>query len=206
MSDTEWYLEAEKAQQQIARMLASLAPESQYGPPTLLTTADSGETYVFPDVLYSTGNALGVIGLELYDRKDGALLNPGPYWDTGSDYVFEYDKIRFAGGRTKTFTDGPFARYAQEPEELSATVEPVIKPLSARDLIVARAVANWARQGGFQDPRPFEEKENLILWGDQRGDVGLIASLQAGDTFGGSAAYLKTPTPWRSIDTGGFVP
>jgi hypothetical protein len=144
---------------------------------------------------------------EIYARKDGWLWRAGAYWDDGADYVFEGNQIRFPRGKSKTVTNGPYARYTQEPPDMSASVEPKLQPPFARALIVARAAAIWATEGGFLDPQPYYDYENRIAFGEPGGTGGVLAQMKAGEVFGGQVAYPATDSAWwRSIDTGGYVP
>ncbi len=202
----DWYAWLTQAQHEWIREIASHVPEALYGPPTLLTTADGGETYRFPTYYVGDTGTKYVFAVELYDKKDGALLRPGPYWDSGSDYVFEGDRIRFPLGRKKTFANGPFARYVAEPPDISASSEPVLRPPSARVLLVYRAVELYMSRGNYGDPTPWIQKQNEAYYGGE-GGTGILASLKAGDTFGGVAAFGAGDAPWyRGIDVGGYTP
>lgn len=179
------------------RELSAHVPEVNYGDPTKLVTSDSGVTYEFPDNYVGSG-VTEVFACEIYDTLlRGRLLKPATFWSASGDYVFEGDKIRFPGGQTQTFRDGPYARYVQLPPPITAIQEPVLKPKDARALIVTRAAILWATQGGFLDPAVYEGYENRLYYGvPERGIIGIQASLQAGDTFGGTQAYEEAWTPW----------
>lgn len=223
MTDPKIYALLTEAQKHWVREIASHVPESQYGPPTKLLTTDGGITYQFPD-LYGAGFdpdappagqfAEEVFACEVYARRDGRVLKSGPYWDRAADYQLEQDvlnsraQIRSPGSVPKTYTDGPYARYAQAPGDLDASTQPRLQPPSARDLIVVRAAIIWTTQGGHLDPGPYVALEQRIYYGDPNlGVVGVLASLKSGDIFGGAQAFGSETDAWyRGIDTGGWIP
>ena len=160
-TDAIWDLLSE-AQDHWMRVLASTFPDSQYGAPVQLTSADSGYTYTFG----TDGNGLPIFPLghvEIRESRSGRLLIPSADFGNG-DFVMEGDRIRIPGGRTKTFSSGPWARFVTPPASISASVQPVLKPPSARALIVLRAAVIWAQQGGLRDPAPWEQQE-AEAWG-----------------------------------------
>lgn len=181
-------------------MLATHVPEVNYGSPTKLTTADSGLTYDFPS--FPLGH------VELRKSPTGAVMIPGPEWDIGADYVPEGKKIRFPDGKTKTFADGPYARFVAEPGLIDANTAPVLLPETARQLLVARAVALWADRGGLRDPRPFLALEHKLWAGDPNvlGDMGYMGALKHQFLFAGTAAYPASGRWTQYIsDGGGYV-
>jgi hypothetical protein len=204
----DWYVWLTEAQVEWMRELSAHVPEANYCAPTLLVSADSNYTYKFPDPYLTPGSYAPVYAAEIYDRKDGRLLMPGTYWDTGCDYVFEGEQIRFPGGKAKAFTSGPYARYVARPPAISGSQAPVLKPDDARILLVIRAVIKWATAGGMRDPRPYQEMETRTYYGvPERGMVGILASLKGMDTFGGALSLGAQDTPWyKGIDQGGWIP
>lgn len=160
-TDATWDLLSE-AQDYWFRIIASTRPEPLYGAPVLLTTADSGLTYTFGTD--ANGLAVFPIGhVEIRESRNGRVLIPSADWGSG-DYVMEGDRIRTPNGKTKTYTAGPYARFVTPPTQISASVQPTLKPASARILIVLRAAINWANQGGLRDPSPWE-REEAAAWG-----------------------------------------
>ena len=210
MTDAKWYQLLTEAQHEWLRELSSHIPDVNYCVPTLLTTADSGETYVFPDP-YAAARASGsfdVFALELYTAKNGSLMRPGPYHDDGADYVFEGRRIRFPLGRTKTFSSGPYGRYVAAPADLSGSIAPTMLPEEARALLPVRACIKWAAQGNDMNPGMFMDLENRVFYGEpERGIVGILGSLQTGDLYGGAAGYPAQDSAWyHGIETGGWTP
>lgn len=173
-----WYDFLSQAQEHWYDVFASLIPASLYGAPVLLTTADGGETYTFG--LDADGNAISPIGaVEVRATRSGDLLNPGAEFDDSCDFTIEGTKIRIPGGRKRTFSSGPYARFITPPTVIDDETEPTLQPLRARKLLVFRAVALWAEGPGMRDPEPFYSKEGRLWRGNpEQGDYGLLGSLR----------------------------
>jgi len=181
-ADTDWYNFLSDAQVKWTATIASIAPHHMYGAPTLLTSADGGYTYPF--VVEPIGQ------VEIYESKTGRLLRQGPYWDPNADYVWEGDLIRIPDGKTKSWGDGPYARYVSAPTVIAAATEPTLLPKAVRVLLVPEACGIWATRGGMRDPRPFFEMANRIWYGNPAmGDHGILGMLKGETAFGGSEAY-----------------
>lgn len=207
VSDADWYRHLTKGNEYWVGQFAVHMPWVMMGAPTLLTSTDSGETYPFPDDADSV--PIVPLAVELYDTKTGRLLRPGTYHDSGADYVWEGDKIRFPKGKTKTYSDGPYARFVTPPGLVSAAVEPTLKPKRARQLIVYRAVVMWASQGGFRDPQPYRDLETEAWYGDPlSGKVGLLGEIKLQNPFQGVEAIVATDVLLKDlIDDGtGYTP
>ena len=159
-------------QQAVFRQLATTVPNSQVASPEKLTTADGGYTYSF--AYYPFGHA------EIRTSRNGTLLIPGAESDPGADFVQEGQTIRFTNYRARTFADGPYARYAPTPPDISASQEPTLKPAQARALIVYKALELWATKGGYRDPTPYRNMFKVLAWGDpdSPGDVGIVGALR----------------------------
>ncbi len=144
------------AQEQVYTVLASRgAAHALVNAPVQLTTADGGVTYTFPDGAYPFGM------VELYAQEsNGRPLVVSLFNDTQRDgFVIEGDRIRMAGGRAQTFANGPYARYVGMAPRISATQEVLLKPDSARELILYRALVLAAEvSNGELDPAPWERK------------------------------------------------
>lgn len=154
MTSTEWYKFLGEAQQRVVGLLAFHAPESMYGAPTLLTSADSGATYTFGTD--ADGANISPIGhIEIRESPTGAMIPPASEWDsTTLGYLFEADKIRFPGQKTRTFADGPYARFITMPGLLDGSTAPTLKPAFARELLVFDACERAAVRCGV-DPTPY---------------------------------------------------
>lgn len=148
-----WYTFLGYAQQRLMGLLAFHAPESNYGAPTLLTTGDSGLTYTFGTVASVNISPIGHI--ELRESKTGAMIPPASEWDNSTlAYLFESDTIRWPGQKSRTFSDGPYARFVTMPGVLNASTAPTLKPIYARELLVYDACERAAVRIG-SDPTPF---------------------------------------------------
>lgn len=196
MSDANWYALLTDAQAHWVRQLATHVPEQMYTA-EILTTADAGVSYDF------ASEPLGEY--ELRATPNGRLLIPGPDWDPGVDFVPNGKKIRFPGGRAKTFTGGPAARYVKAPGVIDATTEPTLLPMHARILLCARACIEWARRGGLEDPQPYLDWENELWFGNPAmGETGILGALKQQYFLRGAEAVPQGGVEdwWRFIDGG----
>ena len=187
-TDANWYQMLSEAQDKWFGQFALHCPWVIMTAPTLLTSTDSNETYTFGTDTDSVN--LVPLSVVVYAKKDGRPLRPGTYWDSAADYVWEGDKIRFARGKTKAFSDGPYARFITPPDDIAALVEPTLKPKRARVLLVYHAVALWATRGGIRDPQPFFDLEERAWVGrPEIGDYGLLGQLKMQNPFQGVEAF-----------------
>ena len=181
-TDAAWYIDITTAHLRAVTMVATHAPHHMYEAPTILTSSDSGYTYDFAD------QPIGSI--EIYESLTGRQLREGTFWDPGADYVFEGDRIRIPRGKTKTWSSGPYARYAKAPVAVAAATEPTLMPTYARALIVPETVGLWAARGGMRDPRPFFAMTQQLWYGNPAtGDLGILGLLKGETAFGGTQAY-----------------
>lgn len=135
-------------------LLAFHCPESNYGAPTLLTTADSGTSYTFGTDI-DNANICPIGHIELRESKTGAMIPPASEWDTSTlAFIFNSDTIRWPGQKSRTFSDGPYARFVTPSALLNASTAPVLKPLYARELIVFDGAERAAVRVGT-DPTPY---------------------------------------------------
>jgi hypothetical protein len=190
MSDAQWYIFLEEAQTYWIGQLAAHCPEVMYGAPELMTSSDGGYTYTVAN--YPLGH------MEIRASRNGALLRPGPEWDDAADYTQEGQTIRIPGGRTRSFTDGPYARYVAVPGLLNASTAPVMKPAHMRLLLVPRACYIYAARGGYRDPTPFLQMEQKLWAGDPNlaGDTGYLGQLKTQYFGAGMAAVRPYDDAW----------
>jgi hypothetical protein len=186
--DASLYQALEEAQTHWMGRLAALVPESNY---TIekLTTPDGGLTYTL---------AAEPMGghLELRAARDGVMLIPSTDWGSG-DFVMEGQVIRIPGNRTRTFADGPWARYVKAPGLLDATNPPIIKPSHIRLLLVQRAAAIYARNSEGRNPQPYLDEENRLWQGDRRlGEVGFLDQLKTQYFAAGAQSVVNDGSPW----------
>lgn len=154
MTDAHWFALLTEAQNRVVGLIAVHCPEAMYGAPTLMSTADSGATYTFGTD--TDGAYIAPVGhIEIRESKTGAMIPPTSAWDNSTQaYIYESDKIRWPGQKTRTFADGPYARFITPPNVLSASAAPTLKPLYARELLVYDACERAAVRIGT-DPTPY---------------------------------------------------
>lgn len=190
--------------------IATLVPESQYGPLVQLTLSADNKTATFPEGVVPFGK------VEVYDGVAGRRLTPGNYNDPGADFSLESDGaggvvLRGTMDRSLNFPNGLYARYADmgdleiapaSADGLTPAKQPKLQPPHARILLVYHALALWASQGGTRDPSYFEHLEIKAAHDDpQLGKVGILSQLRAqfqdqGADSGAQYAW------WRSPDLG----
>ena len=190
-SDASLYTLLSNGQRRMAQIIAAVAPDVNMLALETLTSSDSGETYAL--TYYPLSN------LELYDGDpNGFPIPPVGYGANQFDgYVLEGKTIRWAGGRSRTFGNGLYARYNRVPAAISASSEPSLKPEDGRQGIVYAAAEEFASQGGAMDPAPYAMLLRRFLYGDREipGDIGLIGRVQT------NSRLRKRPdghrfTPW----------
>lgn len=203
MAPADWYAFLTEAQFEWITHLASICPATQYGAPVQLVSADGGYTYDFPDD--ADGDPLFPMGqLEIRATRSGALLQPGNDWSDRGDYVPEGTRIRMPNGRSRTFPQGPWARYIAPPAAISASSAPTMQPKHARILLVYRACRKWASKGGLRDPQPFLDQESEAWYGaPAAGVTGILGMLKTQYAFEGMAAIADEAGDfpwWRSMN------
>ena len=207
VTDANWYSYLTQGQEHWLGQIAQHCPWTNMTAPTLLVSTDSGETYPFENDADSV--PIVPLAVTLFSSATGRLLIPGNYHDSGADYVWEGDRIRFPNGRAKTWTDGPYARYVKPSGLVSAAVEPVLKPKRARSLMVYRAVVLWASSGGFRDPQPFRDLEDETWYSDpMAGKLGLLGELKTQNPFQGIEAIQASDVLLKDLidDGSGYTP
>ncbi|MBA2713423.1 MAG: hypothetical protein H0U55_07720 [Rubrobacteraceae bacterium] len=136
--------------------LFSRFPDFGYSTPTLLTTADLGITYTFG--LDAAGDPVRPEGVcEIYPNLTAI---PDAPMVPGTDFIFEGGLIRFPGGRKRTFSSGPYARFVADPMvAISVSQAPLLFPKKARLLLVYKALEQWAaRPGSGSSPTYWESR------------------------------------------------
>lgn len=206
-SELDWCAYLTSAQAHWLPILATKAPESQYGAPIALTLSGDQKTASFPAGVYPSGK------VELYDGLAGRRLTPGNYNDPGADFSIESDGaggmvIRGTLDRQLSFPNGLYARYVNlgNLEILSTAgaaargggavvIDPILQPPHGRELLVYHACALWASSGGYRDPSYFEHLEIKFAWDDpQTGKLGLVTQLMT--QFQGQGADSEARYVW----------
>lgn len=189
LSDAQIYSFLTEAQMHYTMEFAARWPEIMYGAPTKLTTADNGKTYTFGAGVFPIGM------IELKQSLTGPPLRIGAEFDPGADFTLEGDTIRVPGNRSRTFADGPYARFITPPSEISGSTAPTLEPPFARILLVHNAAGRCAIRLGL-DPNPYAAQEAEAL---QR-----VHETLATQYWGsGRAAFPASHNGWwYGIDTG----
>jgi len=193
-----------EAQEEWVYTFASIIPHALYGAPDKLETFDGGETYVFGSAADDDTRRVFPLGqVELKASRNGRILVPGQEGDPSADFVVDGDRIRFPGGKTRTFTDGPFARFITPPGVIDATHQPSLVPIEARKLLVERACQKWAETSGLADPLVYEKAE-LRMWlgNPPAGDYGMLGALRRQFAHAGAEAEPGGSAWWYGISTG----
>ncbi|KKK84728.1 hypothetical protein LCGC14_2780410 [marine sediment metagenome] len=174
MSKREWYELLTLAQEHWYDTFSVHVPEVLYGTPAQLSTADSGATYTFPGSIHPIGP------VEVRAARDSYLLIPSTDWNPHGDFVHEGNLIRMPHGETRTFDDGPYARFITPPDKIDENTPPTLNPPRARILLVYRALVMWASRGAMRDPTTYEVLEQKAWTGDpdMDGDVGIMGGLK----------------------------
>lgn len=182
---TRVYRQLADAQEAVYTDLAPVVPQVLVGPPVLLTTADGGTTYTFGAGVYPIGH------VEVYAQESGGReLLASTYGTPSGDFVIEGGSIRAPGNRTRTYSNGPWARFVAYPARLTAAQEPSLQPAPARELILYRALADAANvSAGQTDPAPWEQRyaEARRRW---------VVQWQTQFRSAGNQAFVANGGPW----------
>ena len=169
--------------------ICSVYPYFMFEAPTLMTSSDSGVTYVF-------ASEAAPLAVEVYPALIGEPLVCGQFGDTSADYVWEGSKIRMPGNIARVFANGPYGRWVEAPGTIDASTDSTILPAGARQLLVDQALIYWSRAMPGLDPQRFLDqldetwasvelslKQANIKYGDaanrQRAKVSGLAYLHA---------------------------
>jgi hypothetical protein len=197
-SSVSWYALLTEAQAQWYDTYAAQVPYVLMGSPQTLTTADSGVTYTFP-------SSVTPLAVELYDGNY-RLLKPTAFYDTGGDYVWEGNKIRFPHAEARP--DTYYARYITPPDVIDGSTAPTLVPAHHRRLLVYTACATRAGLPNGRDPAPYYALIQRAWFGNPNiGDVGILGALKNQNFFmGGTALSTGTGGIMDNVSTGaGYV-
>lgn len=195
---TDWYAWLTEAQAQWYDTFSAQVPYILMGAPQTLTTADSGATYTFP-------SSVTPLAVEVYDGNY-RLLKPTAFYDTGGDYVWEGNKIRFPHSEKRPNTY--YARYITPPDVIDGSTPPTLVPAHARRLLVFTALHAWASDTAATAPERFERMIQRAWFGNPVvGDVGILGALKNQNFFmGGTALSTGTGGIMDNVSTGaGYV-
>lgn len=138
VTDAQKYGYLADAQDFVLTQIEGIVPRVLYGPPVQLVTADGGYTFTFG--LDGDGYALFPSGKAgIFPSLDAIPSYP---WVPGVDYLDEGTRIRMPN---QTAWQGRLYWYGiTPPQEISATVQPMLQPPASRILIVIEAVRQFA--------------------------------------------------------------
>ena len=197
MDPTRCYGLLTEAQKHWYGVFSQFFPEVLYGDPTKMVTSDD-KVFTFADDVFPIG------GVEIRASRNGELLIPTVEWDDQGDFVPEGSQIRIPGNRTRSFSDGPYARYIIPAGELDADNAPTLKPDFARVLIGDEALVMFAESGGGnRDPKIYKALKQRHWEGDPEIVGGGILGTLNDQYFGvGAAAAPTAGVWWRGPDLG----
>lgn len=138
--DADGYMLLSVAQSVVLGQLSIVVPDSQYGAPFALTTADGGFTFTF-GVDADGANIFPLGEFELY-RTLNAVADSGmqPF----TEFLVEGDRIRIPGNLAYQGPGvAPFCRMLTPSLSISAAAQPVVKPKQARQAIVYEAARHY---------------------------------------------------------------
>lgn len=136
-------------------------PDFGYSAPVLLTSPDGGFTWVFG--LDAAGDPIRPSGhAEIYPNLNAIPDDP---LVPGEDFIFEDGLIRIPGHRSRSFVNGPYARFVADPDTpIDATREPELQPKRARMLLVWKALEHAAsRPGSGSKPSYYKDQYSDYL-------------------------------------------
>jgi hypothetical protein len=133
---------------------------------------------------------------EIFPTERGSMpLRAGAPWDRTADFSWQGENV-IALAAPRVFADGPWAYYTPRPADIDAVTEPVLLPLEARLLLVYHALAQWAHEGGLENPEIYEDLSDSLWLGKRPGDFGLLGQLKAryaSDSTGRMTPWYRSP-------------
>ena len=162
--DADIYTLLGNAQNRVLTMLSITVPESQYGAPFLLTSADGGFTFTFG--LDADGNAIFPFGeFELYRSLNAVADSP---MEPGTEFLTEGDRIRIPGNLPYAGpSSGPYCRMLTPGLLVDASHAPIIKPVQALQALVYLTASDYFRiVGDTTGEQAYEQRfeKELDVW------------------------------------------
>jgi hypothetical protein len=140
ITDAQKYQRLADAQEAVITEIASVSPNQLYAAPTAMTTADGGYTFTFG----TDGNGYALFPLGRTQIYPSLNAVPDYPWRPGVDYLDEGTTIRMPNNVAWTGT--LYWRGITPPAAITASVQSVIQPPSARILVVIKAVESFAEE------------------------------------------------------------
>jgi hypothetical protein len=137
--DATKYIALSDGQESVLMAIAAVAPRMLYSAPTAMTTADGGYTWTFGTD--GNGYALFPLGARVYPFLSAVPDYP---WQPGRDYLDEGNTIRMPNNIAWTQT--LYWQGISPPQQITASIQPVINPPPTRILIVIKAVESFAEE------------------------------------------------------------
>lgn len=136
---TKYRVLADAQDEVVQRITGIVKTATSVTAPTLMTTADGGLTYTFG--VDGNGYPLYPLNARIFPALSAVPDYP---WTPGLDYLDEGTVVRMPN---TTPWAGPLYWYGvTPPQEISASVQPILQPPPARILIVIQAVMTFSRQ------------------------------------------------------------
>ncbi len=139
ITDPAKYIFLSDGQEAVITEVAGVMPKPLLGAPTLMTSADGGYTFTFGTD--GNGYALFPIATKIYPSLNAIPDYP---WKPGIDYLDEGVQIRMPNNIA--WSGSLYWRGITLPQQISASVQPVIQPPPSRTLIVTKGVQLFAEQ------------------------------------------------------------
>lgn len=148
------YIFLADAQDAVITKIAGIVGKAMYGAPTAMTTADSGLTWTFG----TDGNGYPLVPLSAHVYPS---LNSIPDYplNPGQDYLDEGSTIRMMN--SIPYTGTLYWQGITPPQQISATVQPILMPPPARILIAIKAVEIFADEA---DRNPDLSDRMEVRW------------------------------------------
>lgn len=149
LTDVQAYQLLTDAQQFAFEDITVRAPFANMNAPTLMTSSDSGRTYVFGTD--TNGDAISPLGhVQLY--RNLACVPDSPLVE-GQDYLNEGTKVRSPNNRVMP---APYWQGVLPPTPISASSAPTLVPAASRVMLVYKAAALYASLGDLRDATKYE--------------------------------------------------
>ena len=145
------YLALADAQDAVITKISGIVGRAMYGAPTLMTTADSGLTWTFG----TDGNGYPLVPLAAHVYLSLSAIPSYP-WNPGQDYLDEGSTIRMPNNTPYTGT--LYWQGITPPQQISASVQPILNPPAARILICIKAVQTFAEEA-IRNPSLVDEMQ-----------------------------------------------
>jgi hypothetical protein len=144
--DAELYPRLSIAQNNVVRSISSRFPNALYSSPFALTRATDGKTYSYG--LDAQNNPILPMGtVQIAPSLSAFSGDSFVGWKEGLDFMDEGTHIRMMSNRS--FGGTLYCRAVLTPPDISSSVNPILAPADARELISIQAVLDWADDGGL---------------------------------------------------------